>query len=648
MAGANVNSSTATSPGSCLSRVLSRCVRCSRGKAAHGTVAPLHGDLELGSLSRPRVVAGKLGGDHVTSKGLDAFYTAVYNYYQCQGFWNIVVQRVTAVLLLMFTIGFAMFLAVAMDWSRVANCSSASAESCATFASYVVNPFQRVGSWQWRIALVCLPMMGLVVYVAWSVVASVDVARNAWRMRLFYRNTLRITTREMQTMEWQEVVERLGEVMPCSNPDISLAEECAMRIMRRDNYLIMWMATTGTLLHFCVRLPVVNVVWHVPMTRCLEWNLKLTLLNWVLDDEGRMRVNAGRDADILRQRFRHLGYLNLILLPFVLPFLLVYFAFRHAEEFQTKRTYLGPRAWSTAACWAFRGINELPHVLERRMNAALHKANAYHRQFPDVVLASCARCLSFVCASVLSVLVVVALFNEHALAVSLAGKNLLWYTAFLSALFAISRAFIPDPQDTADGPEHWMRQVSSLTQWCPPSWRGRLHTVDVRNEFVVYFRFRLVNFLEEMLGVVSAPFLLIRMLPCYADQFVETVQGSTVSVEGIGSVCSLSVFNRASLASTHHLFVETSLLNFYVNHVHGMSPTSSVAMVCAQGIIQKLRAAEVSRTLTPDIMSTSVSLGMRGTCELIPPRRARVDVYMFWLQAMRECPRVLADDLGDE
>ncbi len=99
---------------------------------------------------------------------------------------------------------------------------------------------------------------------------------------------------------------------------------------------------------------------------CANCFVQFIVLNWMFSEHFELRRSFVQNPDALRRRFWWFGILNLCLMPFVLPFLVVYFVFKHAEEFQSKRDYLGPRKWSPLALWRFREFNELPHVLERR------------------------------------------------------------------------------------------------------------------------------------------------------------------------------------------------------------------------------------------------------------------------------------------
>ena len=61
-----------------------------------------------------------------------------------------------------------------------------------------------------------------------------------------------------------------------------------------------------------------------------------------------------------------MAVVNLLLAPFVLVFLLIYFFMRNAEKFYHQPSSAGSRRWSSLAAWRLREFNELPHYLNHR------------------------------------------------------------------------------------------------------------------------------------------------------------------------------------------------------------------------------------------------------------------------------------------
>lgn len=61
------------------------------------------------------------------------------------------------------------------------------------------------------------------------------------------------------------------------------------------------------------------------------------------------------------------GLANLVLMPFLFVFMLVYLVFRYGEELHSSPgSMLGARQWTPMALWRFREFNELNHVFKDR------------------------------------------------------------------------------------------------------------------------------------------------------------------------------------------------------------------------------------------------------------------------------------------
>ena len=63
---------------------------------------------------------------------------------------------------------------------------------------------------------------------------------------------------------------------------------------------------------------------------------------------------------------RRVAIVNLLLAPFLLVFLLIYFFMRNAEKFYHQPSSAGARRWSALAAWRLREFNEVPHYLNHR------------------------------------------------------------------------------------------------------------------------------------------------------------------------------------------------------------------------------------------------------------------------------------------
>jgi len=68
---------------------------------------------------------------------------------------------------------------------------------------------------------------------------------------------------------------------------------------------------------------------------------------------------------------------NLLVSPFLMVFLLIYFFLRNAEKFYHHPSSIGARRWSGLAFWRMREFNELPHYIRHRSAAHANTALSF-------------------------------------------------------------------------------------------------------------------------------------------------------------------------------------------------------------------------------------------------------------------------------
>jgi autophagy-related protein 9 len=96
---------------------------------------------------------------------------------------------------------------------------------------------------------------------------------------------------------------------------------------------------------------------------------------------------------------------------------------------------------------------------------------------------------------------------------------------------------------TVFDPEYAIRGVIDFTHYQPSHWENRLHSDDVRQEFSQLYKLKVLVFLEEVLSMITTPFILCFSLPDCSERIVDFVREFTVHVDGLGYVCSFAVFD---------------------------------------------------------------------------------------------------------
>lgn len=85
-----------------------------------------------------------------------------------------------------------------------------------------------------------------------------------------------------------------------------------------------------------------------------------------------------------------------------------------------------------------------------------------------------------------------------------------------------------------------MTAVLAHTHYLPVSWRGQAHTSRVRDQFGHFFQLRAMYLINELLSPITTPFILMFYLRPRSLDIVDFFRNFTVSVVGVGDVCSFA------------------------------------------------------------------------------------------------------------
>uniref|UniRef100_A0A7N0UXA4 Autophagy-related protein 9 n=1 Tax=Kalanchoe fedtschenkoi TaxID=63787 RepID=A0A7N0UXA4_KALFE len=488
---------------------------------------------------------------------LDLFFERLYNYYCEKGIYCIIIKWVVELLSLGFTICFSGFFLLFVDWNglRNAKCGMDAVESgikpCdlskEALHKHPLTPFTLSKA----IILGYLAIFSA--YWIFCFFRFFAQLKDTLAIRNFYHNNLHVTDNEIQTFPWAAVLEKLVQLQSsqqlCVVRDLS-AHDMVMRLMRKENYLI-GMVNKG-ILAFPVSSwvpgagPAVSVGsdgmrYRLVLTKTLEWTLNWCVLQSMFDRNFCIRRDFIDNPTVLKKRLVLVGVVMLLLSPFLIIFMLVYLFLRHAEQFYNHPSTASSRRWSNLSRWILREFNEVDHLFRHRINSSLVHASDSVKQFPSPIISVIAKFISFVSGGFAAILIIIAFLEESLLEGHIFGRNLFWYAAVFGTITAISRAAIVDELLVLD-PEGTMSLVVQHTHYMPKRWRHKVNTERVRMEFETLFQYTGMMLLEEMASIFLTPYLLIFVVPQRVDEMLKFIADFTVDVEGVGHVCSFSVF----------------------------------------------------------------------------------------------------------
>ncbi|KAJ0764044.1 hypothetical protein HanPI659440_Chr08g0287771 [Helianthus annuus] len=516
-----------------------------------------------------------LDGEHFKAEpiaDLDLFFERIYSYYCGKGLQCIVIKWIVELFTLAFIILFSGFFLLFFNWNGIRNvkCGMDAVESgkkpC-DLAKEVLH--QHPLTPLTLLKVVILGYLGITSsYWLFCFLRFFAQLKDTLEIRKFYVNSLNVKDDEIHTMPWSTILEKVVQVQEsrqlCVVKDLS-SHDIIMRMMRKENYLI------GMLNKGVLAFPISRWVPgagptskkspdgtqnFLMLTKTLEWTLNWCILQSMFDRNFCIRRDFVTDPKTLKKTLRVAGLVMLLLSPFLVVFMLVYLFLRHAEQFYKDPSTASSRRWSNLSKWVLREFNEVDHLFKHRINSSVAPASDYLKQFPSPILSIIAKFISFVSGGFTAVLIIIAFLEESLLEGHVFGRNLLWYGAVFGAITAISRAAVSDELLVVD-PCGTMSLLCQYTHFMPKRWQAKENTEFARMEFETLFQYTGKMLLEEMASIFLTPYMLIFVVPKRADDILQFITDFTVNVEGVGHVCSFSLFDfknhgNSKYASPHN------------------------------------------------------------------------------------------------
>ncbi|EAT89883.2 hypothetical protein SNOG_03152 [Parastagonospora nodorum SN15] len=487
----------------------------------------------------------------VNQTDLDTYMREVYEYYVGSGIYSMILRRTLSLLQSAFVVGFMTFLGWCIDYSKLSGSNKLS-QVLVPKCTKEIHGF-------WIFALWVFTIYWL--YSFYGLLTDIPRLR---AMHDFYHYLLDVPDRDIQTIQWQQIVSRIMALRDLNlttasnlSPETRKlldsksrqrldAVDIASRLMRRDNYLIALF--NKEILDVTVPIPFLGNRFIFSETT--GWHVNLAVMEFVFSGpNGQFNQDFLKERNRrelvrrLRGRFFWTGIISIICAPFAVVFVLASYLFKYFTEYHKDPGQLSNRDFTTFAQWKFREFNELPHLFNRRRNMAYPYANLYLAQFPKDKTEQISSFVAFIAGAFASVLVAFTLLDsELFLTFEISpGKTAIFWIGVLTTIYRVARGSSPQEDQVTD-PSYYLDHVIYHTRYKPDSWQDRLHTDEVRAEFAKLYQPKILIFAEEILSMVVTPFLLMFRLPQCSERIVDFFREFSIVVDGLGVTCSYSMF----------------------------------------------------------------------------------------------------------
>ncbi|XP_055693720.1 autophagy-related protein 9A [Lutzomyia longipalpis] len=483
--------------------------------------------------------AGKARWNHI--EDLDSFFSRMYCYHQKHGFWVMMLQEFFELGQFIIVVAFTSYLMHCVNYPVLFGDGRKNVTDKVTIPMALYSGSTCIatfGAWTWT----ALTLSAL--FWFFRLIKFLYHFIQFWDIKQFFNIALKIEDSELDNLTWHEVQSRIREVQSeqqmCIHKEQLTELDIYHRILRFKNYTVAMM--NKNILPAKIRLPFLGEVSI--LSRGLRYNMDLILFwgpwspfenNWHLREDFK-RANLRKDlATKLSKQISWVALTNLILCPLIFLWQLMYFFFNYAELLKREPGKLGTRCWSQYGRLYLRHLNELDHELDARLNRAYRPAVKYMNSFSSPLMAVIAQNVVFICGGVLSVFLVLTVYDEDVMQV----QHVLTIISILTAIVVIFRAFIPE-ENMIWCPEQLLTAVLAHVHYLPVTWRGKAHTSHVRDQFGQLFQYKASYLLNELFSPLVTPFVLLCSLRPRALDIVDFFRNFTVSVVGVGDVCSFA------------------------------------------------------------------------------------------------------------
>eukprot|EP00047_Mylnosiga_fluctuans_P003877 m.231457 g.231457 ORF g.231457 m.231457 type:complete len:662 (+) comp12220_c0_seq1:47-2032(+) len=550
---------------------------------------PEHEAVEMGNLYAPMAENELQELDHESphthdrwrhQKNLDRFFRRCYRYYRGKGLGCMVSASVFDFIIVLFVAFIITFLLYCVDYnalvSRIGNnntpCPGSGSEAIPLFATDLFSAdchgpapmsLQRLSTLPpFSIAMLSLSGLGWIFCFLTFVLGIPELVE----MKIFYRDVLKISSDELQTVPWSVVLKRLIEAQRVHQLCITVREldqlDITNLITRRTNYMIALYAKNT--LPTEISVPLLGEWQFMPLL--LQWNIDYVLSRCIFDGYSNVRPRVMSDdprdhqivASALRFHFKLLGVCCFLLAPFIFVYRVALFIFQHSDEIRNFSGRVSSRHFSPYAQWKLRDFCEVDHYFQKRLARCYTPSKEYVAMFSSEWLTIIARFLSVLLGGFFFTLIALGFVLDEGffLAHLTPERSVTWWIGVSGVLLAVCRSLIPDENLVFD-PATKMHVIALHSHYLPDGWRGREGSPAVLAEFGRLFQFRIVTFLEEVMGSLVVPYLLIFRFPRHTDNLVRFFRTHTSSQKGIGDVCTYALFGSRQTATAR--IAETSL-----------------------------------------------------------------------------------------
>ncbi|KAJ6244980.1 autophagy-related protein [Anaeramoeba flamelloides] len=448
----------------------------------------------------------------------------IYKYYYSKGLMMFFLENLMKNLIILFIIILLWFCIGVVDWERLFVRQKLNKSFRSINQSFSNLP---------KFIIICI--FGASCYLIYSSSKLFAETIKMIKIKHYYNKVLKIYDNEIPTLLWHQVASKIIE----QNKDSGFDElDLASVIMRMKNYQIAMIN----------KKQLFGLPTFFPLTRTFEIMIEKIIFAPFFTKNLKVNTKCLTESNFhkkLRKRMIITSLILLILSPFIIFFLVIYWVLKYGKIIETEIGILSKRQWSQRAKWMFSEPNELPHLFENRIKKGHKSSLTYLNQFPPTIIVPIAKFIAFLSGSIALIFFVLSIVYDvdFILNTTIYGdKSFAWLLSIVGIIFSVSRKMLPPPT-TVYEPANELNNVIIHTHYLPKTWIDEMNSVKVKQQFCQHFvsTFKMIIF--EILSAFYGPLIILFVWSKKAKNYVDCFTKLTKIDEKIGYISSWSLFN---------------------------------------------------------------------------------------------------------
>ena len=303
------------------------------------------------------------------------------------------------------------------------------------------------------------------------------------------------------------------------------------RITRTDNIII-------SLVNSDIIFKGTSISHNILFSKYIETTSRVFIFNFIFDNK--YNINPiFRNAESMKSYMIWVIFLNTILLPFILFYVIISNILNHSKDIKSN-TQLFNYKWTNYAMWKYREYNELRYEFKDRMFKSYFHMNKYLSYFPDKTTNICIYFVRFVLSMFILFLFILSIIDDDALIkLKYHDYNLVWYFALITIIISVLNSILKD-KDFEDSIDKVIENLTNYIHVLPP--KDVIYNYQMYKSIMKFYQSNIVNIGFEIISVILTPYILYKCYYQNAKEIVDYLYKNTTYIENLGIVDKYSNF----------------------------------------------------------------------------------------------------------